>query len=263
MQDRYTADVGDFGKYGLLRALSGYRPAAAPTLRLGVVWYLTDPVMAERDPVNDGRHIGYLRSDQSSRYRPCDPDLYDAMADIIHGQERRVATVTECGVLGPDAAFYESHLRTPKRGERRAQREAARAEWLRGAMAATAGCDVIFVDPDNGLEARSVRPHHMKAPKYVYLSELPGYIERGQSLVIYHHLGRTGGSHNEQMHAWSARLASQLELAQPPLVLRYRRGTARAYFILPAPAHDAVLRERVHAFLHSPWQAHFELAVGE
>ena len=44
MQDQYVGDIGDFGKYGLLRHLFG-RPEgadAAPedALRLGVVWYL-------------------------------------------------------------------------------------------------------------------------------------------------------------------------------------------------------------------------------
>lgn len=34
MQDRYVGDIGDFGKYGLLRAL------CAHDLSLGVVWYL-------------------------------------------------------------------------------------------------------------------------------------------------------------------------------------------------------------------------------
>ena len=34
MQDRYVGDIGDFGKYGLLRALCGR------DLYLGVVWYL-------------------------------------------------------------------------------------------------------------------------------------------------------------------------------------------------------------------------------
>ena len=34
MQNQYVGDIGDFGKYGLLRAISG------DPLRLGVVWYL-------------------------------------------------------------------------------------------------------------------------------------------------------------------------------------------------------------------------------
>ncbi len=41
MQNQYVGDVGDFGKVGLLRALTGVYPAATPPLKLGVVWYLT------------------------------------------------------------------------------------------------------------------------------------------------------------------------------------------------------------------------------
>ena len=38
MQDRYFGDVGDFGKYGLLRVLCGLW--GGPNFKLGVVWYL-------------------------------------------------------------------------------------------------------------------------------------------------------------------------------------------------------------------------------
>ena len=36
MQDRFGGDVGDFGKYGLLRALAGVWPDAMPRFSLGV-----------------------------------------------------------------------------------------------------------------------------------------------------------------------------------------------------------------------------------
>ena len=46
------ADVGDFGKYGILRALCREKPR----ISLGVVWYLFP-----NEPCgNDGRHVGYL-----------------------------------------------------------------------------------------------------------------------------------------------------------------------------------------------------------
>ena len=55
MQDRYAGDIGDFGKYGLLRELAeprqvrvGYRHP----LRLGVVWCRTRP-----EDNTDGEHI--------------------------------------------------------------------------------------------------------------------------------------------------------------------------------------------------------------
>ena len=42
MQDRFVGDIGDFGKYGLLRALRGIHPPADPCLNLGLVWYVPD-----------------------------------------------------------------------------------------------------------------------------------------------------------------------------------------------------------------------------
>lgn len=59
MQHRYTADVGDFGKFGLLNALSGN------VLRLGVMWYLN---LAE-EPNADGRFTNY------AQLQTCDPSL--------------------------------------------------------------------------------------------------------------------------------------------------------------------------------------------
>ncbi len=57
MQDRYVGDVGDFGKYGLLRSLCrGDEHGAA--LRLGVLWYRFDG--DDSTAANDGRHTDYL-----------------------------------------------------------------------------------------------------------------------------------------------------------------------------------------------------------
>ena len=50
MQNRYTGDIGDFAKYGLLRALSKGK-------RLGVAWYL----YPDEEDNTDGRHIDYLQ----------------------------------------------------------------------------------------------------------------------------------------------------------------------------------------------------------
>ena len=41
MQDRYAGDIGDFGKFGLLRALS------SAGLSIGVNWYRTIPSASE------------------------------------------------------------------------------------------------------------------------------------------------------------------------------------------------------------------------
>src|SRR5258708_2505541 len=54
MQNRYVGDVGDYGKYALLRALC--RSTAAKSIRLGVIWCL----FPDEHQSNDGKHISYL-----------------------------------------------------------------------------------------------------------------------------------------------------------------------------------------------------------
>lgn len=69
MQDKYTGDVGDFGKFGLLRVLCGQNDAS--TLSLGVVWYLA----AIESPNNDGKHIKYLLDPPPQEFSDCDPSF--------------------------------------------------------------------------------------------------------------------------------------------------------------------------------------------
>ena len=57
MQNRYSGDLGDFSKLGLLRHLS------QTGLSIGLNWYL----VPDEDHNNDGMHTGYL-SDHSPQF---------------------------------------------------------------------------------------------------------------------------------------------------------------------------------------------------
>src|SRR4030042_1594735 len=190
MQNRYVGDVGDFGKYGLLRAFCLPGSDASRALSLAVVWYL---VPDERNA--DGKHTGYLDDRAAANlkwYRDCDPPLYGQLAEIVRGT-RHVTSIRNSGILPAGTVFFEEPLAfdgTPHIGP--AAREARlrlRTDWLQRALDASAGCDVVFVDPDNGLESGTKR-HHKRGPKFVYFDELESYLRRGQSLVIYHHMAR-------------------------------------------------------------------------
>ena len=54
MQDRYTGDIGDFGKLGLLRQLT------STGLSIGVNWYRTP----DETHNSDGLHIDYLQKEE-------------------------------------------------------------------------------------------------------------------------------------------------------------------------------------------------------
>lgn len=117
--------------------------------------------------------------------------------------------------------------------------------------------DVVFVDPDNGLEIPSTPIYASRAPKHAYLSELGKFTRRGQTLVIYHHLGRR--PHVPEIFA----RIEQCEAAfgSPVTAVRYRRGTSRAFFVVPARAHQALLQKRLSTMLNGPWSRHFELVA--
>jgi hypothetical protein len=110
MQDRYTGDVGDFGKYGLLRALCGMRQS--PSLRLGVVWYLV-PNETHND---DGKHTQYLRESKPA-LRDCDLALYDSLRKLLVDrsgkvvqERRRTAIIEGSDVLPMGTIFYSQRL---------------------------------------------------------------------------------------------------------------------------------------------------------
>lgn len=262
MQNRYVGDLGDFGKYGLLRALCLAREGdPGRALRLGVVWYLV-PDEAHND---DGKHIRYLEpsANNEARFRRCDPDLYDALAQIVDRGPRSVGSVREERVLPSDTAFYETpltfgdlpHVGPPAREERLAHRRT----WLQGAHTATAGCDLVFVDPDNGLES-GTRRHEKLGPKYVYLDELSPYLVRGQSVVIYHHLGRRGSA-KHQLQERFRQITERLQPSTGAFALLFRRGTLRCFFIVPTEVHRDILTQKARRFVNGPWSAHFEIVM--
>ena len=106
MQDRYIGDVGDFGKYGLLRWLCRGDEHGSE-LRLGVLWYRFD----EDDSTagNDGGYIQYLSSNPPRLERSlgsCDPDLFDKMLNIVN-DHRSIAAVEAQAILPAETVFFD------------------------------------------------------------------------------------------------------------------------------------------------------------
>ncbi len=256
MQNRYTGDVGDFGKYGLLRALCLPEGDRGPALRLGVVWYLT----SDESHNNDGRHVGYLEPTpkNAKAFRVCDPGLYDTLAEIVRGGARNVSAIRQRRVLPDDTVFYERLLDLDRQtvDAKRVSRIQARQQWVHGAVQATQDCDVVFVDPDNGI-GTTAQASSRSGAKYVLLEELIPYLDRGQTLVIYHHLNRSAAAETQV----SQRLAELEERLTPQvgvMALRYRRGSARVFFVLTmVPQVAGLLEMRLGQMNDGPWGAHF------
>ncbi len=258
MENRYVGDVGDFGKYGLLKALC--LPSKVPggcNLSLGVVWYL----VPDEPKIGDGKHIRYLKDSPNNLrlYRSCDPGLYDSLRDIVCGHRRRVSAIRKEGIFPPGTVFYEVPLTfesMPGIGpNQRDRRLAYRSEWGRQALDQVTGCDLVFIDPDNGLAVGSTAKHHKRGPKFAFIDELSPYLEKGQSLVIYQHISRRGTAES-QVERWLSRLDSELKGSFNPFAMIFHRGTARAFLIVPTQAHSNILYDRAEQLMEECWGKH-------
>lgn len=253
MQNRYFGDVGDYGKYGLLRQLASPNISSYP-LKLGINWYL---VPDERHN-NDGRHTSYL---ENEKMRSCDPELFD---DLRGSLEKSVRDITAIETALPASTqFFAKPLSyddLPSIGANAKElRLSRRKAWVEDGLQATSKSELVFFDPDNGLEITSKDKHEKTAPKHIYWDEIAPYQNRGQSVVIYHHLGRTGGSHTQQTTARLNQARQNLSFGRNSFALRFFRGTSRIFLIVPTDDHCENIIGNVARMLTTPWKHHFEL----
>ena len=256
MQNRYVGDVGDFGKYGLLRALCMPDGDKYPALRLGVVWYLT----SDETHNNDGRHIGYLEPTPKNlqAFRACDPSLYDNLGEIVRSGDRSVSAIRRKGILPEDTIYYERilDLKGNRIRSKPSSRVLERQEWVAGALESTQTCHVVFVDPDNGIGTMA-QAYSRLGSKYVLLEELLPYYDRGQTLVIYHHLNRQATA-EIQIEERLTQARQQVGVSAQVMALRYRRGSPRVFYILTKDTTVMeVLDKTLARFADVPWCEHF------
>lgn len=241
MQNRYVGDIGDFGKYALLKALS------TEDLRLGVHWYLN----ADEEPNSDGKFTDY------PQLRHCDERLYIALQDLVKNGQRSVAAVQQAGIL-PQNTIYFSRPVSSRDNWGRAERRAA---WNAQALEALSEARLIFMDPDNGLTRQPAALLGSAAAKYVSATEVVPYYRRGQSLVVYHHQNREKGG---LAAAIPERFALLRSLGcETVWAFVFRRVSVRIYFVIAAPPHVDTLIKRTLEFMETPWcrQGHFELCM--
>ena len=237
MQNRYTGDIGDFGKLGLLRAL------AESGLSIGVNWYLTP----DEHHNGDGRHVGYLNNE---KYRFYDEPLWLELKQIVDSGQREVLALQDKRLL--DAAFYSCPLDFA--GKARQERNQIREEWHTHALDALVGADVVFVDPDNGLVVPSAAGT-VKENKFVKPEELADYYGQGSSVIYYQHKARRLDSFYAEQH--SLLLQGSSFNTATGLALKFKSISQRYYLFIIQPLHRAAIEDAVNNMLLSAWRDHF------
>jgi hypothetical protein len=223
VRHNFVNDIGDYAKYALLRALSA---SDQELIRLGVIWYLTDH--AELN--GDGRQRAHL---SQGGWEGLDPGLLTMMRqieDTLPSQGLNLSLIEASGVLPAGTAFFSEAV--PRMQETPRQRAAERGAWFGRAQEAVANCNLVFLDPDNGLEVSSVPITSRLAGKYATVREVVALLEGGAGVVLYQHGSRTPWE--EQRERVRAQIAAGTDLALAIRTVRFGAFGVRAFFCITA-----------------------------
>jgi hypothetical protein len=236
MKNQYFGDVNDYRKYALLRALQKNGLG-----RLLVAWMLTPD-----DGSRDGGFRSYLKAE--GKWGRYDPDLFAGLASMLHDCGKPNVTLIESSPLLPRTSYYSRLVPDTRHG---------RANWRKELLEAARGHDLVFLDPDNGLEVSSKPVGRKDSAKYVTWSEIEDLWNLGSSILIYQHYPR------QRRELFTDRILSELN-ARTRASYADALCTPNVVFLLAAQRHDANrLREAVTLVARqwngqiSRWQTHY------
>lgn len=211
MKNQYFGDINDYRKYGLLRSI-----IEASHLRLLVSWMLTPD-----DGSTDGKFTAYLvNPEQWVKY---DPELFHKLHDILDNQQQRKVNLIENMELLPTTQYFSKYVPDPS---------LERNTWF-GSLAEHAEMnELVFLDPDNGIEIKSKPYGRKNSSKFVYWREIKILWESGKSLLIYQHFIR------EKRYNFIQRMLKELQIVTPGSLVEAFSTSHVVFLMALQPSHQ-------------------------
>jgi hypothetical protein len=232
MKDQYFGDINDYKKYGLLRILSN-----DGEIKTAVCWMLTDA-----DKRSDGRFVNYLQ--KPDRWRVFDPPLFDSLKNCFAGPGSRNVLWAETTNILPLAVFYDKLV-----SDNALDRQQCFSHFISIAQ----GSDLVFFDPDNGLEVKSVPYGRKYSSKYLYWHELLSTFKAGYSVLLYQHFRR------EKRTEFISNLAKTLSLQSGASeIISFR--TSNVVFMLIPQAHHLDYFQQRGKVINVVWASEIQVA---
>jgi len=216
MKNQYFGDINDYKKYSLLRHLSSWGQ-----METTICWVLT-----RNDDGSDGNRVKYL--EQPDKWRDYDPTLYEYLQKNVLRRGIRDVKILETSDILANFRFYSKIVDDDIK-----LREAYFNRFLEFAK----GTDLVFFDPDNGLEVKSIPRGRKNSSKYLYWSEVKDSYEAGHSILIYQHFPRM------QRESYIHNLVQQFRVITDVGRIFYYKTRHVVFFLLPQPKHEELFIE--------------------
>jgi hypothetical protein len=230
MKHQYFGDINDYRKYGVLRVLS------TSGLKTTICWMLT-----VNDIRNDGRRISYLQRRED--FRSYDPELFDALHNAVIKKNSKTIKWIQKHRLISHARYLNGFV---------SDNIDHRQQYFERLSRIAQGSDLIFFDPDNGIEIKSKRKGKKDSNKYLYWDEIERFWKLGYSLLIYQHFPRV--NRLSYIRKVSNAVCKNIRTNE---IITLKTSTV-AFFLLPQSGH----RKKIHSAMNtiqSRWKGMIEV----
>ena len=217
MRNDFFGDIRDYRKYGLLRTLCGPRRESA-----AVCWMLTP---------DQGKPTATRYLERPQTWRHFDERLFDALhqAVIVDGQ-RNVVRAEHPDILDPAVfSFYKEELRDGIDDRR---------EYFDRFLAGCEGRDLVFFDPDTGLERKGVRIGKKGASRFLYFDELSTAFSKLHSILLFQFF--LARSPEDVINERASQIFSRLDVGE----IASFKTPGVIFFLIPRPKHLDAMKER-------------------
>ena len=189
------------------------------------------------DGTSDGRFIGYLSKPE---WRSYEPDIFDFLHNAVLKEKVRKLSLIEKSGLLTNVSFFSNVLQG-KITDRRTfftalQKEAKKA-------------DLVFLDPDNGIEVPSVKTGKKNSDRYIYWDEIEKLFYLGKSLLVYQHFGR------QERNAFIQEMVLQVKKRLKTSEVITLRTKNSFYLLIPHQKHLSKLKQGLSA-ISKLWKEH-------
>ena len=190
MKEQYIGDVKDYYKYSVIEFLSKVYDK-----KVLFAWMLTPP-----DNKNQGNDIGYLNNPQ--KYSRYNPTLYENLKDIV--SKNKSLLLVKDKLENNNYRFFPDELPLDINGRRSYFNKLDE-------ITINERIDLVFFDPDIGIEVKSSQKGKKNSNQYIYWDEIKHFWMKGRDMLIFQYIPRFS-KHNEYINKIIDQCVSNLNI---------------------------------------------------
>lgn len=167
MKNQYVGDINDYRKYDLLQILSDELKE-----KILIIWMLT-----QNDCRDDGKKIKYLKDPE--KWEEYNKTLFWELKNIV-SKGRNIENIQKlsCFNKSDKFEFHSDYLENDIK---------KRETYFNNAIEKAKTANIIFFDPDNGIEPKK-KPENPE--KYLRWSEIKRFWDIGKNILVFQYFPR-------------------------------------------------------------------------